>query len=178
MSDPGRQAVVQVSFEESELFGGSSDGRVFLWADHVAPAMSPRAGDDEDDAAPVEREGGGPPWDEQLAPGSADDEIAGDERAAGDVDDGQGADEDADDESEGDGVAGEFVPEGPVEPGTPTLENAVFVVVGAYLTVLAIGELLVGVEGYSLRALAAVTGAALVVSLVSFGFFGLLTPET
>lgn len=137
--------------------------------------MVSRAGDDEDgpDADSAAREGGGPPWDEQLAPGSASEGDADATNAAGDeVEDGE------DDESEGDGVAGEFVPEGPVEPGSPTLENAVFVVVGAYLAVLATGELLVGVEGYSLRGLAAVTGASLLVAIVCFGFFGLLTPET
>lgn len=130
--------------------------------------------DRDERAAPIGEDGAEPPWDERMAPGSGDDGVQGGGDAAGDA---RPERDDAGD-SDGEGAAGEFAPSGPVEPGTPKLENAVFVVVGAYLAILAMGDVVLGVGGMGLRSLAAITGVALLVTLISFGFFGLLNPDT
>lgn len=82
-----------------------------------------------------------------------------------------------DDESEGN-VAGSLTSIGPIEPETPAIENAVFVVLGVYVGVLAIITMIApGVLASPLNVLA-VTGGVVAVALLSLGFFGVLTPET
>lgn len=128
-----------------------------------------RGGSGRDGSGRGAADGTGPPWDEQMAPDDGETDAA----ATAD-----GDDDPAGDDSGGEGVAGEFAPDEPVEPGTPDVENAVFVVVGAYLTILAMGEVVVGVGGFDFRQLATISAAALLVTIVCFAFFGLLNPET
>ena len=133
-------------------------------------------------------------WDdEDAADDRTDDEdVAGDE-AAGDVADSDRADGDRndippwDETMHGDGpdeeersgnVAGEFGPSETIEPGTPDLGNALFVVFGAYLAVLGVTRLFIDVRGFDGRDLLVLTGGTLLVSIVFLGFFGLLTPDT
>lgn len=102
-------------------------------------------------------------WDVRLSDlDGADDEAA------------DGPDDDADDESN---VAGDFLSRGSIDPGRPSLENALFVVVGAFVTLLGLGQILVA-GSYSLRSLATLTGAALLVTVLLFAFFGVRTPDT
>lgn len=151
---------------------------MFLWAGHVPAIMTPTTGDDEDGPAGSSAgpEGGGPPWDEEMAPGRAGEGAdRGADGAAEDESDGAAdheSDGDVEDESDGDGVAGEFVPEGPVEAEEPVLEHAVAMLFGAMLTILAVGEL--AVADYGLETMAILAGATVAVGVVLFGYFGLL----
>lgn len=75
-------------------------------------------------------------------------------------------------------VAGEFRPSESIEPGTPSLENSLFVVFGAYIAVLGLTRLFVDVQGFDARDLLVLTGGTLLVSIVLLAFLGLLTPDT
>ncbi|MFB6074260.1 MAG: hypothetical protein ABEJ89_04540 [Haloarculaceae archaeon] len=85
------------------------------------------------------------------------------------------ADRDADD---GQGnVAGTIPMSGAVEPQQPRLENAVFVVVGAYLAILA-SLVLISPGGVPASTMLAVTVGVALLALALFGVFGLLDPIT
>jgi hypothetical protein len=82
--------------------------------------------------------------------------------------------------ADGDGgnIAGEFTTTGPIEPGSPSLEHALVVIAGAFIAVLALGELLLNSSslwGYPYLVLTAVMAAT---SLLALAYFGLLTPDT
>lgn len=81
-------------------------------------------------------------------------------------------------EQDSSNVAGSLTSVGPIEPETPSLEHAAFVVLGVYIGLLAIAGTFV--PGFALTPsnVLLLTGGVLAVALVSFGFFGLLTPET
>ena len=85
------------------------------------------------------------------------------------------------DEREDDGpsgnVAGGFGPSETIEPDSPGLGDALFVVFGAYLAVLALGALLMN-QGSGVSNLVVLTGGTVLVAIVCLGFFGLLTPDT
>lgn len=119
----------------------------------------------------------------------------GERRPAGEPGDGRGsldpqdppaaidADADVDPDEEGadrGNVAGEFAPERPVEPGSPDLANALWVVAGAYVAVLGLVRVFVDPQGLAARDLLVLTAGTLLVTLVFLGFFGLLdlTPDT
>ncbi|SFS02268.1 hypothetical protein SAMN05216559_2620 [Halomicrobium zhouii] len=89
-------------------------------------------------------------------------------------DDGDGSD----DEDVGGNVAGEFRPSATIEPGTPSLENSLFVVFGAYVAVLGLTRLFVDVQGFDAQDLLVLTGGTFLVGLVLFGFFGVLTSDS
>jgi len=86
-------------------------------------------------------------------------------------------DNDEDDDTGGN-VAGEFRPSETIEPGTPSLENSLFVVFGAYVAVLGLTRLFVDVQGFNAQDLFVLTGGTFLVGLVLFGFFGVLTPDS
>ena len=83
-----------------------------------------------------------------------------------------------DDETPQGNVAGEFRPSEPLEPESPDLGNALFVVFGAYLAVLTLTRLFVDVDGFDGRDLLVLTAGMLLISVVFLGFLGLLTPDT
>lgn len=86
--------------------------------------------------------------------------------------------DDADDEYDGEGnVAGEFAPQVPVVPEMPELENAVFVTLGAILTVLAFAAVVGGpsfglFDALTVVAVVGAVGAGLYLAFVH------LTPDT
>jgi len=84
--------------------------------------------------------------------------------------------DDADETGDEDGaVAGSFAPDVEVTPQSPTPENTLFVALGAYLTVLALAETVVGLD---LQLVAGVTVAVAVVSVLCYGVLVRTTPET
>jgi len=108
------------------------------------------------------------PWDESMlgsAGGAPDDRETDDGERPGD-------------ENTGGNVAGEFRPSENIEPGTPSLENSLFVVFGAYVAVLGLTRLFIDVQGFDAQDLLVLTGGTLLVGLVLFGFFGVLTPDS
>lgn len=130
-------------------------------------------GDGRADGPPVDEPTGdssAPPWDERAPVSDAEDPD-------GPIGGGDSTDED-DGSMAGGNVAGEFTSSGPVEPGQPDLENAIFVAIGAFLAILTVARLVVGSGGFTLRSLALVTGITALVTLICFGFFGLLDPDT
>ncbi|ACV49097.1 MULTISPECIES: DUF7312 domain-containing protein [Halomicrobium] len=85
------------------------------------------------------------------------------------------------DESESDAggnVAGSLLSAGPIEPEAASRENALFVVLGVYLAVFGFAAMLSPGFVSSLQNVLVLGGGLLAVALLSFGFFGLLTPET
>lgn len=109
------------------------------------------------------------------------DDVKGDGDTANSVDSDEVPDalidEEDDDESDGN-VAGSLRAIGPIEPETPSLENAFFVVLGVYIGVLGVIAIFVPTFEFTLQRFLIITGAVLALGLVSFGFFGLLTPDT
>jgi|GEM_PF-3373575 len=95
-----------------------------------------------------------------------------------DGDDDGGDTDDGDARSSGGNVAGEFRPSATIEPGTPSLENSLFVVFGAYVAVLGLTRLFVDVQGFDAQDLLVLTGGTFLVGLVLFGFFGVLTSDS
>jgi len=94
-----------------------------------------------------------------------------------DLDRGDVPEELVDDAEDGGNVAGTLSSVGPIEPETPTLENALFVILGVYIGVFAIAAIVPGFLG-SLQNVLLLAGGVLVVALLSLGFFGALTPDT
>lgn len=109
-----------------------------------------------------------PPWDSTMHRSAAD-------GSDGDVDGGHGDD---DDERSSGNVAGEFRPSENIEPGDPSLENSLFVVFGAYVAILGLTRLFIDLQGFDARDVLVLTGGTLLISIVLFGFLGLLTPDT
>lgn len=87
-------------------------------------------------------------------------------------------DSDQEDDDSSGNVAGEFRPSEEIEPGTPSLENSLFVVFGAYIAVLGFTRLFLDVQGFDARDVVVLTGGTLLISIVLFGFLGVLTPDT
>lgn len=87
-------------------------------------------------------------------------------------------DDEREDERSSGNVAGEFRPSEEIEPGTPSLENSLFVIFGAYLAILGLTRLFIDSRGFDARDVLVLTGGTLLVSIVLFGFLGLLTPDT
>lgn len=107
-----------------------------------------------------------------------DDDTGNGQRAEPvDLDRGDVPDELVDDGDSGGNVAGTLSSVGPIEPETPTLENALFVIVGVYIGVFAIAAIVPGFLG-SLQNVLLLAGGVLVLALLSLGFFGALTPDT
>ena len=86
--------------------------------------------------------------------------------------------DEADDEGSSGNVAGAFGPSENIEPETPSLENSLFVVFGAYIAVLGLTRLFIDVQGFNARDVLVLTGGTLLISIVLLGFLGLLTPDT
>jgi hypothetical protein len=82
-----------------------------------------------------------------------------------------------DEQSEGN-VAGSATSIGPIEPETPSIENAAFVVVGVYAGVAAILTMIAPGFLTTPANLTLVAGGVLAAALLSLGFFGVLTPDT
>jgi len=118
------------------------------------------AGSDPDaageQAVPARPDGAGetPPWDEDPP----DDQSVADD--------------------EGGNVAGIFRPADQVEPGSPNLRSALFVLSGVYIGVLTLTRLFVDVRGFDATDVLILTAATVLVGLLALGFFGLLTPDT
>ena len=83
-----------------------------------------------------------------------------------------------DEENSSGNVAGEFRPSRTIEPESPSLENSLFVVFGAYIAILGLTRLFIDSQGFDVRDIAVLTGGTLLVSIVLLGFLGLLTPDT
>lgn len=83
-----------------------------------------------------------------------------------------------DGDESGGNVAGTLNSVGPIEPETPALENATFVMLGVYIGIIALISMIQ--PGYlgSAGNVLLLTGSVVVVALLSFGVFGLLTPDT
>jgi hypothetical protein len=114
-----------------------------------------------------EREGEDDAWRTTIVDGDGDGptvEVGGVERAAEAVEDG----------TDGGNVAGEFVPETDIEPGTPDAESVAFVTVGAFLALVSFATLLGPPGGLGLvvlTVLAAVTGVVGGVGYLLFDHF-------
>lgn len=146
--------------------------------------------DDEDDGSPVDAttdedssgQGLGP-WDSTMQPSDADDESdGGDDEWGVTLDDGpsDGEGEDVEEgDEDGDGnVAGALAPDVPVEPGQLEPVNAVFVVLGAYLGVIAIASLVGAGGALTLVEYAAVTVGFLALCGLVYGLLTRTTPDT
>lgn len=83
----------------------------------------------------------------------------------------------ATEESDGN-VAGPFSPADAVEPGRPAVENALFVIVGAYVAVLLVIRIFIAPGGIGARNLLVLTGVAALLALLAAGYYGLLDPDT
>jgi len=99
------------------------------------------------------------------------------EISGGEVPDELIADAEEDKESEGN-VAGSLTSTGAIEPESPSLENAIFVFVGIYIGLLALLSMTRPAFLGSPQNLLLVTGSVVALAVLSFGIFGLLTPET
>lgn len=82
------------------------------------------------------------------------------------------------DEDEGGNVAGTLTSVGSIEPETPNLENAAFVLLGVYIGILAIVTMIAPAFFGTIENVLVVVGGVLAVTLLSLGFFGVLTPGT
>jgi len=107
----------------------------------------------------------------------ADDTGTGQRAESVDLDRGDVPEELVDDDEDGGNVAGTLSSVRPIEPETPTLENALFVIVGVYIGVFGIAAIVPGFLG-SLQNVLLLAGGVLVLALLSLGFFGALTPDT
>ena len=82
-------------------------------------------------------------------------------------------------EEEDDGaVAGSFAPDLDVTPGTPRLENVVFVALGVYAAALAVGRMFVGASMYTPATLGALTVGVVAGTALLYGFFVGSNPDT
>lgn len=75
-------------------------------------------------------------------------------------------------------VAGEFLTSEPIEPGSPDRQNALFVVVGAYIALLAIAGIFLVGRGLDTSTTLVFIVVTLVVTVLLLKFFGLITPDT
>ncbi|WP_135302098.1 DUF7312 domain-containing protein [Haloarcula amylovorans] len=75
-------------------------------------------------------------------------------------------------------VAGSFSPEGDVKPGTPGAENAVFVGLGVYVAILALGQMFAGSVIYAPATLAAITATVAIGTALCYGLFTRTDPDT
>ncbi len=94
------------------------------------------------------------------------------------VENGDDGPDDEDDPEAEHGAAGTLTGYGEVEPEQPTLENAVFVAVGAYVAALAIAALFVDLSTLALGTVVLAALGALVGTLALFAFFGVVNPGT
>jgi hypothetical protein len=83
-----------------------------------------------------------------------------------------------DGEEAGGNVAGSLTSLGPIEPQSPTLENALFVVLGVYLAVFGLAGMVAPGFVSAPRTVAILAGGLFVLAALSFAVFGLLTPDT
>jgi len=81
-----------------------------------------------------------------------------------------GHDGDAVDEEEG-AVAGSFAPDLEVTPGAPKPENVVFVALGVFIAILALGRMFLGSDMYAPMTLGGVVLAVAVGTAALYGFF-------
>jgi len=81
-------------------------------------------------------------------------------------------------EESGGSVAGSLTSTGPIEPEIPSLENTIFVFVGVYIGLIALLSMTQPAFLGSPVNLLLLTGGVVAVAVLSFGIFGLLTPET
>jgi hypothetical protein len=82
------------------------------------------------------------------------------------------------DDDAGGNVAGSLTSLGPIEPQSPTLENALFVVLGVYLAVFGLAGMLAPGVVSAPRNVAILAGGIFALAALSFAVFGLLTPDT
>ncbi|MFC7027552.1 hypothetical protein ACFQJ5_08060 [Halomicroarcula sp. GCM10025324] len=75
-------------------------------------------------------------------------------------------------------VAGSFAPDLDVTPGTPRLENVVFVALGVYAAALAVGRMFVGASMYTPETLGALTVGVVAGTALLYGFFVGSNPDT
>lgn len=74
-------------------------------------------------------------------------------------------------DDEGAGVAGSLTPDVDVRPETPTIESVVFVTLGVYAGILALGRLIVGAAVYEPATLGAITLGVVAGAALLYGFF-------
>jgi hypothetical protein len=84
---------------------------------------------------------------------------------------------DPEDEDEEGNIAGEFLAEAPVERGDPSLEGALFVILGAVIGVLGIARTFVIPIGFDATLFGGLVGAPLVVGAVGLWYLGLVGPD-
>jgi len=82
------------------------------------------------------------------------------------------------DDDAGGNVAGSLTSLGPIVPQTPTLENALFVVLGVYLAVFGLAGMVAPGFVSAPRTVAMLAAGLFVLAALSFAVFGLLTPDT
>lgn len=85
--------------------------------------------------------------------------------------------QEAEDDDEG-AVAGSFAPDLDVRPGRPRPENVVFVALGVYVAILAVGRMFVGASMYTPETLGALTLAVSAGTALLYGFFTRTNPDT
>ncbi|MBX0321916.1 hypothetical protein EGH21_02605 [Halomicroarcula sp. F13] len=85
---------------------------------------------------------------------------------------------DADEDTQEGAVAGSFAPDVEVTPGTPTLENTLFVALGVYLSTLVLGQMVAGPGIYAPTTLATVTAAVVVGTAVCYALLTRTDPDT
>ncbi|GGN85029.1 MULTISPECIES: DUF7312 domain-containing protein [Haloarcula] len=114
-----------------------------------------------------------------AADGSDDDRVA--ESDDGFVEEYEFATEadviDVEGETEG-SVAGALAPDAEVTPGSPSLENVLFVALGVYLSTLVLGQMVVGSAVYAPTTLATITAVVAVGAAVCYALFARSDPDT
>lgn len=139
----------------------SSDRSLGPWDSTMQPSDSGDGSDGEDDewgVSPDDRPGGGNE--------EAGEDEAGDEEAGEEDDDGDG------------NVAGALAPDVPVEPDRPDPVNVLFVVLGAYLGVVAIASLVGAGGSFTVIEYAAVTVGFFALAGLVYGFLTRGNPDT
>jgi hypothetical protein len=85
--------------------------------------------------------------------------------------------QETEDDDEG-AVAGSFAPDLEVRPGTPRLENVVFVALGVYVAILAVGRMFAGASMYTPETLGALTVSVIAGTALLYGLFTRTNPDT
>lgn len=75
-------------------------------------------------------------------------------------------------------VAGSFAPDLDVRPQSPRLEHVIFVALGVYIAILAVGRMFAGGSVYDPQTLAAITFAVFAGAALLYGFFVRTNPDT
>ncbi|WP_276272310.1 hypothetical protein [Haloarcula litorea] len=82
------------------------------------------------------------------------------------------------DDGDEEAVAGSFTPDVEVTPGRPEPESVIFVALGVYIAVVALGQVVLGDAIYAPTTLAAITAAVAGTAALCYGVFVRTNPDT